>query len=117
MGVGYVGAIASSAAGAAVFSEGTAMLGAIPLLGPWIVLGVLNDELAKESLTALPVVFGSLQAIGLTMTILGFAIRTEVEVPTYATLGDGDRAVLDVGLTQVGSGVGFGLTLRGAESL
>ena len=57
LGVGYVGAIASSAAGAASFEEGRAML------------------------------------------------------------GDGNRAVLSVGPTSVGSGMGLGITLRGADAL
>jgi hypothetical protein len=111
----WVISVISSIAGGVSSGDGEPFLGIIPLAGPYVVYGVYGDEIEEDGLRALPIIFASLQNVGLIMIVLGVAIRHEVEVPRYATLGDGETAKLELGPIGLPAGAGLGLTLRAAD--
>jgi hypothetical protein len=80
---------------------------AIPILGPWIMIPQsTNDHSYDGALVAA----GVAQAAGLTMTILGLAIRTEKRVPVYGLVLPKTNVAVAPGV--VGrTGVGLQLTL------
>ena len=92
----------------------TALIGIIPLAGPFVLLGTHGDEI-DGGFKALPIVFGIIQNAGMIMTVLGLSIRREVQVPRYATLSDAASASFEVAPMGVGDGVGVGITLRATE--
>ncbi len=86
--------------------EAFRITGVIPVVGPWIQMGVKPGSLSNDSWAGYLAVNGLLQAGGLTMLILGIALR-ETET-YYARDGEPSFAILPsfgqdgVGLTAVG---------------
>lgn len=63
---------------------------AIPLIGPWVALGVCQS--CDEDMVTGALVGGIAQAAGLTMFILGLSLRRTVRVATYALDEDDARS-------------------------
>ncbi len=106
-GVSYV--LTGTLASAAVASSDYVGYSWIPLVGPWLMLG----EAANDEQFAGALVGGIAQAAGLTMFVLGLALRQTVRVAVYSLDESNERAprlALDLVPAPAGGMVGLSLS-------
>ncbi|MBW2458797.1 MAG: hypothetical protein JRI68_30135 [Deltaproteobacteria bacterium] len=97
-GVAWLSTIAVVAAVSSEADRGEAIgYAAIPIFGPWVMMG---SDLKTEAYTGALVASGVAQTAGVTMFVLGMAIRTEEVVPVY-----GDRDGLSLAIAPSPNGV------------
>lgn len=83
-------------------------VGLVPVLGPWIQLGIKPTPIDQDYWVTWLVIDGVLQAAGLTMLIVGLTVRESVEVRAVAEIGD-----FTLSVTPFAGPTGSGLALSG----